>query len=54
VQLHCPEKHEAQCKEAIRQWMKTGVLRSETYTNPVRRNEEQGLFVDPGKRVDAT
>jgi len=50
VQNHCPEKREALCKEIIRQWVKTGMLRREEYSNPSRRNKEQGLFADPDKR----
>jgi hypothetical protein len=50
VQLHCPTKQEAQCKEMIHKWIKSGLLFRGDYSNPVRRKEESGLFVDESKR----
>jgi hypothetical protein len=41
---------EAQCRNMIQQWIKNGVLFRDTYTNPLRREEEKGLFVDANKR----
>jgi hypothetical protein len=52
VQQHCPGKTEAQCREIIRAWLKTGVLYEDTYDDPVQRRELSGLCVDDGKRPD--
>ena len=50
VQKHCPNKPEAQCREMIKQWIKAEVLFRDKYPNPLRREEENGLFVDADKR----
>lgn len=50
VQKRCPDKPEAQCREMIKQWVKAEVLFRDKYPNPLRREEENGLFVDPDKR----
>jgi hypothetical protein len=50
VQLHCPTKGEIQCKDMIRQWLKSGVLFGGDYENPARGVMEKGLFVGDGKR----
>jgi hypothetical protein len=50
VQKHCPDKPEAQCREMIKQWIKAEVLFRDKYPNPLRREEENGLFVDADKR----
>jgi hypothetical protein len=50
VQKHCPDKGEAQCRNMIQEWIKTGALLRETYRNPIRHEEEKGLFVDADKR----
>ena len=50
MRKHCPEKSEAQCREMIRQWVKAEIAFTDKYENPERREEEKGLFVDPGKR----
>jgi hypothetical protein len=50
VQKHCPDKPEAQCREMIKQWIKAEVLFRDRYSNPLRREEEKGLFVDADKR----
>ena len=50
VQKHCPTKTEAQCREIIRTWLKTGVLREIDYDDPVYRQPQKGLQVDGQKR----
>lgn len=43
VQKHCPSKTEAQCREIIRLWLKTSVLREDDYDDPVDRKLRKGL-----------
>ena len=47
---------EAASKSVIATWKKNGVLHSKQYRNPVRRREEEGIFVDlsklPGVKAD--
>ena len=50
MQKHCPDKPEVQCREMIKQWVKAEVLFRDKYPNPLRREEEKGLFVDADKR----
>jgi DNA polymerase I-like protein with 3'-5' exonuclease and polymerase domains len=50
VQQHCPERTEAQCREIIRTWVKTGMLYAEDYDDPVRRETLKGLRVNAEKR----
>jgi hypothetical protein len=50
VQRHCSNKTEPQCREIIRTWVKNGVLHAEKYHDPVRREEINGLRLDPTKR----
>lgn len=50
VQRHAPDKSEAQCREIIRAWLKSGLLIVEPYVSPSRREERFGLTVDPSKR----
>jgi hypothetical protein len=45
-----PEKAEAQAREIIRAWLKSGLLVSREYENPIDRKSAEGLFVDPAKR----
>jgi hypothetical protein len=49
VQRHCPEKTEGQCREIVKTWVKNGVLRSEPYDDPVRREPVKGLRLDASK-----
>jgi hypothetical protein len=35
VQKHCPDKSEGQCQEIVGAWLKTGLLVSEDYDDPV-------------------
>jgi hypothetical protein len=46
VQRRCPGKREAQCREIIRQWIKSGVLIEKEYDDPVERKSRNGLVVD--------
>jgi hypothetical protein len=50
VQRHCPDRTEPQCREIIKTWVKVGVLFSETYHDPIKREERSGLRLDPSKR----
>ena len=47
---HAPHKSEAQAREIIKTWVRNGVLMSETYDNPVTRQDVSGLRVNPEKR----
>jgi hypothetical protein len=53
VQRHYPDKSEAQCREIIRTWVRNGVLLSEQYDDPVRREPANGLRLDTTKRPGA-
>src|SRR5262249_52652750 len=37
IQRHCPDRTEAQCREIIKAWMKTGLLYERGYDDPVQR-----------------
>jgi hypothetical protein len=50
VQAHCPGKAKAQCREIILTWLKSGVLESREYDDPVRRDKAKGLFVNAEAR----
>jgi hypothetical protein len=50
VTEYAPEKTEKQAREIIKTWVKKGVLVSETYYDPVRRKEAEGLRVEQSKR----
>lgn len=45
-----PDKAEAQAREVIKGWLKTGLLINREYENPTDRKQADGLFVDPLKR----
>jgi hypothetical protein len=50
VQRHCPDRTEAQCREIIKTWVKTGLLYNEDYDDPIDRKSRKGLRVDQSKR----
>jgi hypothetical protein len=50
IQQHCPDRSEAQCREIIKVWLKSGVLYNENYDDPVERKPRKGLRVDDSKR----
>jgi hypothetical protein len=50
VKLHCPDLTEDQCREIIKTWLKTGLLYSAGYEDPVERRPRKGLHVDHSKR----
>jgi hypothetical protein len=50
VQRHCPDKTEGQCREIIRQWLKTELLVPKEYYDPVQRKDLSGLHVNDSKR----
>jgi hypothetical protein len=50
VQKHCPTKTDAQCREIIKAWLKSGLLISDKYDDPVARKPFDGLLVDDAKR----
>jgi hypothetical protein len=51
VQRHCPDRTEAQCRQIIKTWVKTGLLLNDKYDDPVDRKKERiGLRVDNSKR----
>jgi len=54
VQKHYPEKAEAQCREIIHAWLKTGLLVPKDYDDPVERKSRKGLYVDTTKRPGTT
>jgi hypothetical protein len=50
VQRYAPSKTEAQAREIIGTWVKTGVLTVEQYNDPTRRQSVKGLKVNDAKR----
>lgn len=50
VQKHAPDKTEAQCREVIKTWLKSELLKVEQYESPGRREKQSGLAVDASKR----
>jgi hypothetical protein len=50
VARHCQDRTEAQCREIIRTWIKTGLLYDKDYDDPVDRKPRKGLHVDTTKR----
>jgi hypothetical protein len=50
VQSCAPDKSEAQAREVIAAWLKTGLLVKFDYTSPTTRQEVKGLKVDSTKR----
>jgi hypothetical protein len=50
VLRHCPDRTEAQCREIVRTWVKSGLLYAEEYDDPVERKRRKGLHVDHEKR----
>jgi hypothetical protein len=54
VQLHCPSKAEAQCREIIKTWLKSGVLYEEECGDPAARKSGLGLFVNAAARARAS
>jgi hypothetical protein len=50
LQKHIPHKTEPQCREIIRTWVTKGVLYSEEYINPISREKQNGLRLDPTRR----
>ena len=50
VVKHVPAKGEAQAKEIIKAWLKSGLLVEEEYRDEIRRQTAHGLIVDNAKR----
>ena len=50
VQKHVPERTEAQCRQIIAAWLKSGLLYAEDYLDPVDRKQRSGLRVNETKR----
>jgi hypothetical protein len=50
VQLHAPDKTEAQCREIIRTWVANGLLKVEEYHSKSARRTVNGVVVDDAKR----
>jgi hypothetical protein len=50
VARHCSGKSEGQCREIVRAWLKTGLLYSADYDDPIQRKRRPGLHVDASKR----
>jgi AAA domain len=50
VQRHSPKKTEGQAREMVRTWTQSGVLRSDSYDDPVRKEKAKGLYLDTSKR----
>jgi hypothetical protein len=50
VVKHAPDKNEAQAREIIKTWVKTGVLESRDCEDPTERKTVKGLFVVAEKR----
>jgi hypothetical protein len=52
AQAHCPSRQEGQCREMIRQWVKSKLLLVDDAVNPKTRHKEKGLFVNASKRPE--
>jgi hypothetical protein len=52
IQRHAPSKSERQCRDIINTWVKTRLLYSEAYDDPVARKTQKGLRVDNSKRPE--
>ena len=50
VTKHAPDKNKTQGREIIKAWIKSGVLKSDDYEDPERREKVKGLFVNAEKR----
>jgi hypothetical protein len=50
VVKHAPGKTEAQAREVIKTWVKTGVLEKDEYDNPTTRKKVSGLYLNTTKR----
>jgi AAA domain len=50
VQKYCATKTEGQCREIINAWVKSGLLITDDYDDPVFRKPVKGLHVDDAKR----
>lgn len=50
VQRHCQGKPEAQCRNIVNTWVRTGLLVVQDYDDPVARKPLKGLLVDHAKR----
>jgi hypothetical protein len=50
VQRHYSDKTESQCREIIKKWVATGLLKIEDYEDPEQRKTRKGLRVDNTKR----
>jgi DNA polymerase bacteriophage-type len=54
VQRHCPTHNEAQCHAIIKAWVKSGVLYSDDYDDPIEHKSRKGLFVNAAARSRAS
>lgn len=50
LQKHCPHKTVQQCRDIVKTWTKNGVLFTEEYINPISREKQNGLRLDPTQR----
>ena len=53
VQRHFPHKSEEECRNMIRAWVRSGVLVSEPYHNPIERKRRAGLRLDSSQWLTA-
>jgi hypothetical protein len=54
VQKHCPNKTKAQCREIVSLWIRSGLLFSKNYDDPVTRDKRNGLYVNDARRPGTT
>jgi len=54
VHKHCPNKTEAQCRQIINTWARTGLLYNKPYDDPIERKKRNGLYVNDAKRPGTT
>jgi hypothetical protein len=45
VKDHCPNLNEEQARSVISTWLKNGVLKQDTYDDPIQHEKRAGLFV---------
>jgi hypothetical protein len=53
VQKHYPHKPKAECDTIIKAWLKSRLLYTDTYDDPVEYKESIGLYVNDKKRPSA-
>jgi hypothetical protein len=54
IKRHSSDRSEAQCRDIIKTWLKSGVLYNDEYDDPIERKLRKGLFVNAAARGRAS